>query len=140
MHVERLGPIGALITEVDVRALDAAAFAQIYRAWLDANVICVRGQTLAIDEYLAYSRRFGTVTPHPSKITRHPDCPEVTLLGANKIRADGTLDQNVYRRGAEGFHTDGSYEKVPFKATQLDRKSTRLNSSHVSESRMPSSA
>ena len=28
----------------------------------------------------------------------------------------------------------------PFRSNQLDRKSTRLNSSHVSESRMPSSA
>ena len=62
---------------------------------------------------------FGTVLPHPSKSTRHPDCAEVTLLGVNKYRADGTLDMDIYRRGAEGFHTDGSYDQVPFKATQL---------------------
>ena len=42
------------------------------------------------------------------------------------------IGSNVYR------NTDGTVEVegVP----QLDRKSTRLNSSHVSESRMPSSA
>jgi taurine dioxygenase len=79
----------------------------------------VRDQSLELADYLAYSRRFGTVLPHPAKSTRHPDCPEITLLGVNKYRADGTLDQDIYRRGAEGFHTDGSYEEVPYKATQL---------------------
>ena len=34
----------------------------------------------------------------------------------------------------------GSYEKEDFKEINQDRKSTRLNSSHNRESRMPSSA
>src|SRR6185436_3420149 len=74
---------------------------------------------LQIDDYLQYSRRFGLIDPHPSKVTRHPDCPEITLLGVNKFAADGKLDMAIYRRGAEGFHTDGAYDQVPFKATQL---------------------
>ncbi len=119
MEIRHMGPIGALITSVDVRTMDDATFAKIYRTWLDCNVICVREQRLGIDDFLAYSRRFGAVSPHPSKNTRHPERPEVTLLGANKFRPDGTLDRDIYRRGAEGFHTDGSYEEVPFKATQL---------------------
>ena len=119
MEIRHMGPIGALITSVDVRTMDDATFAKIYRTWLDCNVICVREQRLGIDDFLAYSRRFGAVSPHPSKSTRHPERPEVTLLGANKFRPDGTLDRDIYRRGAEGFHTDGSYEEVPFKATQL---------------------
>jgi taurine dioxygenase len=119
MEIRHMGPIGALITGVDVKTMDDATFAKIYRTWLDCNVICVRDQQLEIDDFLAYSRRYGTVSPHPSKSTRHPERPEITLLGANKFRPDGTLDQNIYRRGAEGFHTDGSYEEIPFKATQL---------------------
>ena len=119
MQIRHMGPIGALITGVDVKTMDDASFAKIYQAWLDCNVICVRDQELGIDDFLKYSRRFGTVSPHPAKSTRHPDRPEITLLGANKFRADGTLDQDIYRRGAEGFHTDGSYEEVPYKATQL---------------------
>jgi alpha-ketoglutarate-dependent taurine dioxygenase len=119
MEIRRLGPIGAEITGINVKTMDDAAFGKIYQAWLDCNVICVRGQELGIDDFLAYSRRFGTVSPHPSKSTRHPDCPEVTLLGTHKFRADGTLDKDIYLRGAEGFHTDGSYEEVPYKATQL---------------------
>jgi len=120
IQVRRLGPqIGAEIQGVDVKTLDDAGFAAIYRAWLDHNVVVVPGQDLAIEDFLRYSRRFGVVHPHPSKSTRHPDYPEITLLGANKFGADGQLDLAIYRRGAEGWHTDGAYDEEPFKATQL---------------------
>src|SRR6266850_1226707 len=120
IEVRRLGEqIGAEIHGVDVRKLDDAGFAAIYRAWLDSNVLVVPGQQLEIQDFLRYSRRFGVVHPHPSKMTRHPDYPEITLLGVNKFGADGQLDQAIYRRGAEGWHTDGAYDEEPFKATQL---------------------
>jgi len=79
----------------------------------------VPGQSLQLDDFLRYSRRFGVVVPHPSKSTRHPERAEITVLGINKFRADGTLDQAIYRRGGEGWHTDGAYDDEPFKATQL---------------------
>jgi putative 2-oxoglutarate oxygenase len=120
IEVRRLGPqIGAEILGVDVRALDDAGFATIYRAWLDHNVVVVPGQALEIEDFLRYSRRFGVVVRHPSKMTRHADYPEITLLGVNKFGADGRLDMAIYRRGAEGWHTDGAYDEEPFKATQL---------------------
>src|SRR5262245_45124732 len=118
--VERLGAqIGAEIRGVDVKALDDTSFAAIYRAWLDYNVVVVPGQELQIEDFLRYSRRFGIVEPHPSKMTRHPEYPEITLLGVNKFGADGKLNQAIYRRGAEGWHTDAAYNQEPFKATQL---------------------
>jgi taurine dioxygenase len=119
MEIRRMGPVGALITGVDVKTMADADFRKIYQAWLDGNVIAVRDQDLTIPDFLAYSRRFGTVSPHPAKSTRHPQYPELTMLGTNKFRPDGTLDTEIYRRGAEGFHTDGSYEEIPYKATQL---------------------
>ena len=118
--VRRLGAqIGVEVSDVDVKKLDESGFAEIYGAWLDANVLVVPGQELEIDDFLRYSRRFGIVLPHPSKMTRHPDYPEITLLGVNKFGADGKLDMAIYRRGAEGWHTDGAYDQEPFKATQL---------------------
>jgi len=113
MQVNRMGPIGAEILDIDVKAMDESIFAKIYQTWLDCNVIAVRDQKLEIEDFLAYSRRFGSVSPHPAKSTRHPEHPEITLLGTNKFRPDGTLDRDIYRRGAEGFHTDGSYEELP---------------------------
>jgi taurine dioxygenase len=41
------------------------------------------------------------------------------VLGVNKFGPDGQLDMAIYRRGAEGWHTDGAYDEEPFKATQL---------------------
>jgi taurine dioxygenase len=120
IEVRRLGPeIGAEVRGIDVKTLDDARFAVIYRAWLDHNVLVVPDQELKIEDFLTYSRRFGLVHSHPSKMTRHPDYPEITLLGVNKFGADGTLNMAIYRRGAEGWHTDGAYDQEPFKATQL---------------------
>jgi taurine dioxygenase len=120
VEVTRLGEhVGAEIRGVDVRTLDDAGFAAVYRAWLDANVVVVPDQELAIEDFLRYSRRFGVVVPHPSKSTRHPNHPEITMLGVGKFGADGKLDMAIYRRGAEGWHTDGAYDDEPFKATQL---------------------
>jgi taurine dioxygenase len=120
IEVRRLGQqIGAEINGVDVKTLDDAGFATIYRAWLDHNVVVVPGQELEIEDFLRYSRRFGVVVPHPSKMTRHPEYPEITMLGINKFGADGALDLAIYRRGAEDWHTDGAYDEEPFKATQL---------------------
>jgi taurine dioxygenase len=120
IEVRRLGKqIGAEIHGVDVKTLDDAGFGAIYRAWLDYNVVVVPDQALEIGDFLRYSRRFGVIHPHPSKSTRHPDYPEITLLGVNKFGPDGRLDEAIYRRGAEGWHTDGAYDAEPFKATQL---------------------
>ncbi|MBT7583238.1 MAG: TauD/TfdA family dioxygenase, partial [Kordiimonadaceae bacterium] len=64
---------GGEITGVDVKTLDDAGFAPIYEAWLKYGVTVVRDQELEIEDFLAYSRRFGVIVPHPSKSTRHPD-------------------------------------------------------------------
>jgi taurine dioxygenase len=111
--------IGAEISDIDVKSLSDSEFATLYKRWLDSSVLVIHGQDLEIEDFLRYSRRFGVLAPHPSKSTRHPDYPEITLLGANKFEPDGTLNMAIYRRGAEGWHTDGAYDAVPFKATQL---------------------
>ncbi len=120
MNIRVVGDqIGVEVSGVDVKSISDEDFAKIYQAWIDHNVLVVTGQELTIPEFLAYSRRFGIIKPHPSKSTRHPDYPDITLLGVNKFGPDGKLNETIYRRGAEGWHTDGAYEKIPFKATQL---------------------
>lgn len=120
LHIRSLGAqVGGEVTGIDVKRLDDEGFAPIYRAWLKYGVIAVRDQQLEIEDFLRYSRRFGRIVPHPSKATRHPDYPEITVLGVDKFNPDGTLNESIYRRGAAGYHTDGAYDAVPFKATQL---------------------
>ena len=121
LEVNRLGEqVGAEMFGVDVRDLADEDFAIIYQTWLDCNVICVRDQSLdAVEEFFAYSRRFGRLHEHPSKSTRHSEYPELTVLGTDKFNADGSLNEAVYARGGENWHTDGAYDEVSFKATQL---------------------
>ena len=112
--------IGVEISGVDVTTLDDAGFAShLSRVARPQRRWWSPARQLEIDDFLRYSRRFGVLEPHPSKSTRHPDYPEITMLGANKFDADGKLNMAIYRRGAEGWHTDGAYDAVPFKATQL---------------------
>jgi taurine dioxygenase len=120
LEIRLIGPqIGVEITGIDVKTMDEPDWNRIYQAWLDHNVMVVRDQDLEIRDFLSYSRRFGPVVPHPSKSTRHPEIPEITMLGINKFDVDGSIIDAIYRRGAEGWHTDGAYNQAPFKATQL---------------------
>ena len=56
---------------------------------------------------------------------------------------DDVSEQYWRRKELPDFFEEVEYDKegnVLLNSQQIDRKSTRLNSSHVSESRMPSSA
>jgi taurine dioxygenase len=120
MEIHRLGEeIGAEIAGVDVKTASDDEWKAIYQTWLDHNVIVVRDQHLAIEDFYNYSLRFGPVEAHPSRSTRHPDFPKITVLGVGKFDEDGRLNMAIYGRGAESFHTDGAYDQDPFKATQL---------------------
>jgi taurine dioxygenase len=119
MKIERADPrIGAIATDVDVRALSDADWKTLYRAWLDGIVLVVRGQTLTIPEFLAYSRRFGRVKPHRVRRTRHPDYPELTVMGIGTRKPDGQVDKTIYDRGG-GWHTDSPWDTEICKGTQL---------------------
>src|SRR6201981_4260197 len=108
VEIRPMGPqIGVEVSGVDVRTLDDAGFAPIYQAWLDYNILCVRDQDLTIPEFVAYSRRFGPVVPHPSKSTRHPHYPEITTLGVDKFDANGRLRPGIYPRRGNGAANDG---------------------------------
>ena len=110
--------IGAIVSGVDVNTMGADEFARIYQAWLDHSVICVRGQNLDMPGFLAYCRRFGRVKPHLVKRTRDPNCPDITVMGINKHKPDGTLDKSIVTRGV-GWHTDLPWDQEICKATQL---------------------
>jgi len=101
LQIRQMGPqIGVEITGVDVKTMDEAIWSKIYQAWLDCNVMVVRDQDLTIPDFITYSKRFGPVTPHPSKSTRHPDHPKITMLGVDKFDAEGRLRATRYTGAA----------------------------------------
>jgi len=119
MRIERADPrIGAIATDVDVCALSGDDWSALYRAWLGGIVLVVRGQALTIPDFLSYSRRFGRLKPHRVRRTRHPDHPELTVMGVGTRRSDGGVDKSIYERGG-GWHTDSPWDTEICKATQL---------------------
>ena len=82
----------------------------LYQAWLEHAVLVVRGQDFSIPQFLEYGRRFGNVQPHFVKKSRHPDYPELTMMGVGARNEDGTKNDAVYSRG-HGWHTDGPAAK-----------------------------
>ena len=70
-----------LMAHIDDSVHDVPAFTRKIRGvpmGLD-HPVWVRDQQFDIAGFLKYSLRFGPISPHPVKKTRHPEAPEVTL-------------------------------------------------------------
>ena len=82
-------------------------------------------------------------TPKPEDVPEEP----VSDRQPEENRADNTPDKHIKARRTKNVHFDRRIkselhleECLPWHFEKVDRKSTRLNSSHWNKSRMPSSA
>jgi taurine dioxygenase len=112
-------PLGAEVGGVDLRELDAAAFARVIQAWHDHSVLLFRGQTLGDQELIAFSRRLGDLdfAPIQENGRRFVDgLPEIYIVSNVKVNGEaiGSLGD-----GEAVWHTDMSYVDVPPKASLL---------------------
>ena len=99
---------GATVTGIDVPALDDAAFAGLYAAWLDHGLLILPDQHLDRDEQNAFARRFGPL--------------EFEAAPLSNVRKDGTLrptdgsdDMMQVLVGNMGWHQDSTYMPVQAK-------------------------
>jgi len=112
--------IGAEIRGVDLGGpLDDAAFAAIYRAWLDHGVLRFREQRLGDAELVAFSRRFGALDLAPVK-----GHGEVAVKGFPEIFIISNVREGDVAIGSLGdsellWHTDMAYVEEPPKASCL---------------------
>ena len=111
--------LGAEVQQVDLRAIDADAFAAIHRAWLDHQVLLFRRQRLTDDDLIAFSRRFGALDHAPVQengqrfVDGHPEIYVVSNVIEHGV-AIGSLGS-----GEAVWHTDMSYLPDPPKASIL---------------------
>ena len=104
------GALGAEIGGVDIAAgIDEQTFGEIYRAWLDYNVIFFRDQNITPDQQLAFANRFGDIHRHLFNKAMD-DYPEITELLKRP-------DQKLNSGGR--WHSDQMYTPQPAKATML---------------------
>jgi taurine dioxygenase len=111
--------LGAEIRDVRLENLSDEEFHAIHRAWLDHLVILFRGQRLADDDLIAFSRRFGKLDWAPVQETGrryvegHPEIYVVSNVIENGVPI-GSLGA-----GEAVWHTDMSYLEDPPKASML---------------------
>jgi alpha-ketoglutarate-dependent taurine dioxygenase len=99
---------GATVTGLRLASLDDAAFAELYRTWLDHALLIFPDQYLTRDEQIAFAKRFGT--------------PEFEIAPISNVRADGSVrpDDNAddvikVLKGNMGWHCDSTYMPVQAK-------------------------
>jgi len=99
---------GAVVTGLRLAELDEAAFAALYRTWLDHALLIFPGQHLAQGEQIAFARRFGAL--------------EFDIAPISNVRPDGSIrpddgsdDAIKVLRGNMGWHCDSTYMPVQAK-------------------------
>lgn len=111
--------LGADVRGIDLRRVSEDEFAAVHRAWLDHLVLRFRGQSLADEELIAFSRRFGELDWAPVQengrrfVEGHPELYVVSNVLENGV-AIGSLGA-----GEAVWHTDMSYLEQPPKASML---------------------
>lgn len=104
------GALGAEIEGVDIAAgVDQDMFNEIYRAWLENNVIFFRGQSISPAQQLEFAKRFGDIHVHlfNKAMEGFPEITEILKTPDMKSNAGGR------------WHSDQMYTPQPAKATML---------------------
>ena len=103
------GALGAEILDIDLNKINDSIFEEIYKAFVDYQVIGIPNQNLTPDEYLAFGRRWGEIHHYPymKGLESHPEILEIL-----KTETDTYAFGNVW-------HSDGSFTEIPPKATML---------------------
>jgi taurine dioxygenase len=121
LTVKPLTPaVGAEVIDVDLRALNDADFSRIEQAWYRYSVLLFRDQSLADDDLLAFSRRFGELDPPPNQERGRqspPGYPDVYVV-SNVLDAKGD-PIGALGAGEAVWHTDMSYLDLPPDASML---------------------
>jgi taurine dioxygenase len=110
--------LGAEVRGLDLKSLDDAQFEALKRAWHRHEVLLIRGQTLADQDLIAFSRRFGDLDWAPVQETGRrfvEGLPEIYIVSNVKMNGEpiGSLGA-----GEAVWHTDMSYlDKPPMAST-----------------------
>lgn len=109
--VRRCTPaLGAEVTGVELsRPIDDAAFQRILDIFHEHQVIFFRGQQLAPEAHVAFSRRFGELEVHVRKDCLRPGYPELFVV-SNIIENGKPIGT---RDAGEFWHSDLCYMREP---------------------------
>ena len=89
IHIRPLcNALGAEVIGVDMcQPIDGEAFAEIYAAWLQHNILLFRGQKIDIPQQITFAARFGALELPGAAINVHPEYPEILVF--SNVKVDG---------------------------------------------------
>ena len=99
------------------QAIDEKAFAKVYEAFLEYEMILFRNVDLPPATQVAFARRFGEVQIHPMHQYHGYGHPEIYLL--SNLDADGKPNGKHPDKGTLYWHTDGSWRERSGLATMM---------------------
>jgi alpha-ketoglutarate-dependent 2,4-dichlorophenoxyacetate dioxygenase len=127
LETRRLHPcFGVEIVGVDVTRVDDRGLAEIVEAFDEHSVLLFRGQSIADEEQIAFSRRFGPLETSLRTITSLARvAPEVSNL-ANVDAEDRLIPagdkRNLFNAGNQMWHSDSSFKRIPAHASLLSAR------------------
>ncbi len=117
-EVRRLGAkaFGAEVSGIDLTtALSAQEVRELRLALAEHRTLCMPDQRISAEDFVRFSRLFGTPHPHVLEHLRLPGWPEILVL--TNVVEDNSKPNG--HNGAAFWHTDNSYEREPASATML---------------------
>lgn len=149
LTTRKLHPLlGAEIVGIDVKNVDDATFKAIVDAFNEHSVLLFRGQSLADEEQVSWSRRFGPLETTIRSIASQEKTPE-HIANLTNVDAEDRLipagdKRNIFNAGNQMWHTDSSFKKVPAMASLLSAREippeggeTQYASMRVGYARLP---
>ena len=108
--------IGAEIAGVDLsEPIDRETFEDIYRLWLEHNIILFRGQDLTAEQQISFSRRFGEIELHTLSAYHMPGYPEI-FVNSNVVKDGKPIGA---QKSGYAWHSDSQFLKTPSSGTIL---------------------
>ncbi|MFK7917317.1 MAG: TauD/TfdA dioxygenase family protein [Ilumatobacter sp.] len=101
--------VGAFVSDVDLRELDAAAIEQIDAAWAEHGALFFRDQQLSEADHISLAESFADIDINQffTPVATHPQIAEVRKEPDQEVNVGG------------GWHTDHSYDDVPARGSIL---------------------
>jgi len=101
--------VGAEVSDVDVRDLDATSAAELADAWARHGVLFLRDQHLTPEEHVEFAERFASIDINKffTAVEGHPKVAQVLKEADQEGNIGG------------GWHTDHSYDEIPARGSIL---------------------
>ena len=100
-------PLGAMVEDIDVTAIDDATWQELDALFVEHHVLVFPGQRLSPAEQIRFASRWGELVRHPyAAMPDHPEIIELRNMGRRR-------DVNQH------WHSDMTYNAAPPKLTML---------------------